>query len=318
MNTDREQQSAEAPFRVVTGAFGFSGGHIARALLARGEKVHTLTNHPDRGSALYRQLEVAALDFQNVPALTQAMVGASVLYNTYWVRFAHGRVNHATAVENTKRLIAAAEAAGVKRIVHVSITNPSLESPLPYFRGKAEVEEAIRASSLSHAILRPAVLFGEGDILINNIAWLLRRFPLFAIPGDGHYRIQPIFVEDLAELAVEWGQRQDNAVLDAVGPEAYTYRDLVELIRRALGSRSGVVHLTPSLVRVAAWALGALVRDVVLTEDEIKGLMADLLVSLRPPTGHTSLRAWIEAHGQKLGEEYASELGRHYREVTGK
>lgn len=318
MKSGGKQQSAETPFSVVTGAFGFSGGHIARALLARGEKVRTLTNHPDRGSALYRQLEVAALDFRNVPALTLAMAGASVLYNTYWVRFAHGQVNHAAAVENTKRLIAAAEAAGVKRIVHVSITNPSLQSPLSYFRGKAELEEAIRGSSLSYAILRPAVLFGEGGILINNIAWLLRRFPLFAIPGDGQYRVQPIFVEDLAELAQEYGQRQDNVVLDAVGPETYTYRELVELVRSILGSRSRVVRLPSTLVRVAAWALGALVHDVVLNEEEIRGLMADLLVSPRPPTGHTSLRAWIEAHRQTLGAAYSSELGLHYQEAAGK
>lgn len=318
MNGHLESERADAPFSVVTGAFGFSGQHIARALLARGEKVRTLTSHPDRGSALYRQLEVAALDFQNIPALTLAMAGASVLYNTYWVRFSHGRVNHATAVKNIKSLIAAAEAAGVKRIVHVSITNPSLQSPLSYFRGKAEVEEAIRDSSLSYAILRPAVLFGEGGILINNIAWLLRRFPLFAIPGNGQYRVQPIFVKDLAELALEYGQRQDNVVMDAVGPEAYPYNDLVELIRGSVGSRSRVVHLPPTLVRIAAWVLGAVVHDVVLTEEEIRGLMADLLVSSQPPTGHTSLRGWIEAHRQDLGAAYASELGRHYREAPGK
>ena len=310
---NEQRSSAETPFSVVTGAFGFSGQHIARALLARGEKVRTLTNHPDRGSALYRQVEVAALEFRNIPALTLAMAGASVLYNTYWVRFAHGQVNHATAVKNIKSLIAAAEAAGVRRIVHVSITNPSLQSPLSYFRGKAEVEEAIRESSLSYAILRPAVLFGEGGILINNIAWLLRRFPLFAIPGDGQYRIQPIFVDDLAELALEYGRQQDNVVVDAVGPEAYTYQQLVELIRSIVGSRSRIVHLPPRLVRIAAWTLGALVHDVVLTDEEIRGLMADLLVSSRPPTGHTSLRGWMETHRQTLGTGYASELGRHYR-----
>ena len=87
--------------------------------------------------------------------------------------------------------------------MHISITNPSLDSPLPYFRGKAILEKEIRASGISHAIVRPTVLFGKEDILINNITYLLRRLPVFAIPGSGDYRLQPIYVEDLAEIAVE-------------------------------------------------------------------------------------------------------------------
>ncbi len=240
------------------------------------------------------------------------MRGASILYNTYWVRFSYGGLSHGRAVRNTQTLIHAAEAAGVKRIVHVSITNPSIDSPLPYFKGKAELEQAIQASSLSYAILRPAVLFGEGEILINNIAFMLRRFPLFAIPGTGEYRVQPIFVEDLAELAVDGGQRSDSYTLDAVGPETYTYTELVQTIRRAIGSKSRLVHLPAGLVRVASGVLGAILKDVVLTEDEIKGLMADLLVSHQPPTGRTSLENWIKSHLESIGKTYASELAHHY------
>ncbi len=240
------------------------------------------------------------------------MRGASVLYNTYWVRFSYGGLCHECAVRNTRTLIRAAEAAGVKRIVHVSVTNPSIDSPLPYFKGKAELEQAIQASSLSYAILRPAVLFGEGDILINNIAFMLRRFPLFAIPGSGEYHVQPIFVDDLAELAVESGQRSDSYTLDAVGPETYRYTELVEMIRSAIGSKSLLVHLPPGLVRLASGVLGAILKDFVLTQEEIKGLMADLLVSHGPPTGRTSLEDWIEAHAESIGKTYASELARHY------
>lgn len=200
--------------------------------------------------------------------------------------------------------------------MHISITNPSAQSVSPYFRGKAEVEEAIQSSSLSYAILRPALLFGEGDILINNIAWMLRRFPLFAIPGGGQYRVQPIFVEDLAELAVDSGHRKDSFILDAVGPEIYTYEDLVDLIRTAIQSRCRICHLPPWMVRAASWILGFIVDDVVLTQDEIRELMADLLVSHRPPTARTSLRTWIESHAQTIGSTYASELDRHYRPVS--
>jgi len=294
---------------VITGAFGFSGNSIAKRLLAMGERVLTLTNHP-RAKAAF---ESAPLDFENLSGLARSMAGAAVLYNTYWVRFAHGGVDHGKAVENTRRLIRAAEEAGVQRIVHISITNPSSDSTSPYFKGKADVEDAIRSSSLSYAILRPAVVFGERDILINNIAWLLRRFPVFAVPGTGDYGLQPIFVEDLAELAVAAGHGHENVVIDAAGPEIYRYSDLVRLIRTAVGSRSRIINLSPSSVYLTSRLLGWLVRDVVLTKDEINGLMANLLVSKEAPRGQTSLRAWLQDNAETVGKQYASELARHYR-----
>lgn len=307
-----ENGKIAAPLNVVTGAFGFSGKYIARLLLDRGERVRTLTNHPDATSPLHERLEIAPLDFDDPGSLACSLKGAAVLYNTYWVRFAYGDVDHAKAVANTKMLIAAAQQAGVRRIVHVSITNPSLSSSLPYFRGKAELEEAIKASSLSYAILRPAVLFGDEDILINNIAYLLRHVPLFAVPGSGEYHVQPIFAEDLASLAIIHGHRVENVILDAVGPEAYTYLDLVKQIRSAIGSRSAVVHLPASLLLAASKVLGWLVHDVLLTKGEIDGLMADLLISHDAPTGTTRLSDWLRNHAHTVGRKYASEVARHY------
>lgn len=301
-------EHTETELSVVTGAFGFTGSYIARRLLAMGERVRTLTNHARDGA----RLQVAPLDFQDPQRLARSMAGASVLYNTYWVRFAYGNVDHAKAVENTRRLIRAAEEAGVKRIVHVSITNPSINSALPYFKGKAEVEEAVRSSALSYAILRPAVVFGQEDILINNIAWLLRRFPIFAIPGKGDYGLQPIFVEDMAALAVKVGHERENVVMDAIGPETYKYADLVQLIRSVVDSRSRIIHLSPTLVWLASRVLGLFAHDVILTRDEVSGLMANLLVSKQSPTGEKSLRAWLRENAETIGARYASELARHY------
>jgi len=294
---------------IVTGAFGFTGSYIARKLIAMGEAVRTLTNHARDGA----DMETAPLDFEKADQLARSLAGASVLYNTYWVRFAYGNVDHAQAVENTRRLIRAAEDAGVERIVHVSITHPSINSPLPYFKGKAEVERIIESSRLSYAILRPAVVFGREDILINNIAWLLRRFPFFAVPGRGEYALQPIFVEDLAETAVKAGHERQNTVQDAAGPEIYSYEDLVRLIRKTIASRSRILHLSPKTVVLASKVLGALVRDVILTPDEVRGLMAGLLVSKEPPLGKTSLRTWLEENATTIGASYSSELARHYR-----
>src|ERR1700680_2251717 len=181
-------------FDVVTGAFSYTGKYVTRLLLNAGGRVRTLTSHPERANIFGGQVEIAPLDFTDHAGLVQSLRGASVLYNSYWVRFSHGRATFDEAVANSRTLINAAREAGVGRIVHLSIANPSLDSCLPYYSGKALVEKAIVDSGLSYAILRPTIIFGPEDILINNIAWFVRLFPVFAIPGSGRYQVPPIFV----------------------------------------------------------------------------------------------------------------------------
>ena len=298
---------------VVTGAFGYTGKYIARRLLDQGSRVRTLTRTPVSRSPFGEDVEVRPLDFGDPPQLVASLEGADILYNTYWVRFARSGVTHDTAVENSRALLQAAVEAGVRRVVHISITNATQDSPLPYFRGKALAEMAVRDSGLSYAIVRPTVLFSPEDILINNIAWFLRRFPLFPIPGRGGYPVQPVFVDDVARLAVEAGTGVDDVAIDAVGPETFTFEEMVRLLARRVGSRSRLVRTPPSAALLAARIAGRLVRDVVLTKDELDGLMAGLLVSADPPTAPTRFTEWLEAEGASLGQRYASELTRHYR-----
>lgn len=298
---------------VVTGAFGYTGKYITRRLLARGVQVRTLTGHPGRPNPFGPQVYVYPFNFDRPTELVRSLEGATTLYNTYWVRFNYGSVTFERAVENTRILIRAAEEAGVRRIVHISITNASPDSPLPYFRGKGLLEHAITNSRLSHAIIRPTVIFGAEDILINNIAWLLRRYPVFAIFGRGDYRLQPVYVEDVAELAVDVGRRKDNVALDAVGPEVYTFEELVRLMAEKLGRKIRLVHVGPGLGLALGRLIGRMVGDVLITEDEIKGLMANLLVSSGPPTCPTRFSEWLEQNATVLGTRYASELARHYR-----
>ncbi|HIM80527.1 MAG TPA: NAD-dependent epimerase/dehydratase family protein [Dehalococcoidia bacterium] len=307
------ESSNKSELNVVTGAFGYTGKYIARRLLADGIRVKTLTGHPERPNPFGAQVVAAPFNFDDLPTLIDQLSGASTLYNTYWVRFSRGEVTFDRAVENTRTLIQAAKDAGVGRIVHVSITNPSLNSSLPYFRGKAQVEEAIIDSGISYAIIRPTVIFGIEDILINNIAWMLRRFPLFVVPGGGGYRFQPIFVEDLAGLAVDAGGQEDNLILDAAGPETYTFDEFVRLVGQTMGSRTKIVHLPSALALGISKIVGYFLGDVVLTRDEITGLMSDLLISDAPPAGNTSLKSWLTINVATLGGSYTSELDRHYR-----
>ncbi|MCE5228760.1 NAD(P)H-binding protein [bacterium] len=298
------------PLHVVTGAFGYSGRRIARVLLERGSRVRTLTNSPNRHNPFGDRVEVHPFNFENIAALRKSLEGAAVLYNTYWVRFNHGDFTHAQAVKNTRALFAAAREAGVERVVHVSITNPSLRSGLEYFRGKAELEKALEDSGISHAILRPAVLFGGEDILINNIAWALRQLPIFGVFGDGQYKIQPIHVEDFARLAVELGEARDSRVVNAIGPETFTFRGLVEAIAKIINVRRPIISVPPVIGWLATSALGLVLRDVMLTRAEIEGLMQGLLAVDTPPTGTIKLTEWAREHANELGRYYASELAR--------
>jgi NADH dehydrogenase len=294
----------------VTGAFGYSGRYIAARLLAEGRDVITLTNSTPRDNPFGNRLRAFPLSFDAPDKLAQSLAGVDVLYNTYWVRFNHPPFSHAQAVRNTLALFEAARRAGVRRIVHVSIANPDESSPLEYFSGKARLERGLRESGLEHSILRPTVLFGREDILINNIAWALRRFPVLAVFGDGQYRLQPIFVEDLAALAVAEGQRGGNNVINAIGPETFTYQGLVEAVGGAIGHKRRLVHVSPGLGYAASRVIGWFMRDIFITRDEIKGLMGGLLCVDAPPAGTTRLTDWMRANAGTLGRSYASELAR--------
>jgi uncharacterized protein YbjT (DUF2867 family) len=295
---------------VVTGAFGYSGRYIAERLLRAGRQVRTLTGSPDRAHPFGDRVEVHPFNFDHPERLAGSLEGARVLYNTYWVRFNHADFRYSQAVDNTRVLFAAARRAAVSRVVHVSITNPSEDSPLEYFRGKALLERDLRESGLSHAILRPALFFGGEDILINNIAWALRHLPVFGVFGAGHYRLQPIHIHDFADLAVAQGVERGDRTIDAIGPETYRYRELVRELARILGVRRPIVSVPPRLGYAAGWLLGKLVGDVVITRDEVEGLMQGLLATGSEPAGRTKLSTWAREHAATLGRRYATELGR--------
>jgi NADH dehydrogenase len=296
----------------ITGAFSYTGKYIAKRHLERGEEIITLTGHPNRPDPFNGRVKVHPLDFDEA-GMVKSLQGADVLVNTYWVRFDKGENTQPRAVENTRKLVNAAKAAGVKRIVHISIANPSADSHLPYYWGKAANEKAVIESGIPYAILRPTVLVGGGeDILINNIAYLLRRFPVMLIPGDGSYGIQPVHVEDVADLAVEGVYGKNSYIIDAVGPEKYTFKELVRLVGERIGAKRPVISAPPRLALLAAQFLSLFVNDVMLTPEEVDGLMANLLVSKESPRGKIKFSEWLEENKGNIGMKYASELKKHY------
>jgi NADH dehydrogenase len=299
---------------LVTGAFSYSGSRIAQLLIESGREVRTLTHHPDREHPLRSRVQAAPYRFDDPAALARSLEGVRTLYNTYWVRFERGRTTFGGAVADSRALFEAARRAGVDRVVHVSIANPSLDSPLPYYRGKALVEQALAAAGVRYAIVRPTFFFGSGqDVLVNNIAWILRRMPLFVVPSDGRYLVQPIHVDDLARICLDAANGRSDVIRDAAGPDTMSFEQLVRAVRAAVGRRTPILHAPPAAMAALARALGLVVRDVVLTADEIRGLTAGLLASREPALGRTSFVEWLKEHGPTLGRGYANELNRHFR-----
>lgn len=302
---------------IVTGAFGYSGKYIAKRLLDKGCFVKTLTDSTNRSNPFEQKITAYPFNFEHQDKLINSLERGTVLYNTYWVRFNYNLPDfkHSIAVKNTLTLFDAAKKAGIKKIVHISITNPSVESNLEYFKGKAILEKALIESGISYAILRPTVLFGEEDILINNIAWLLRRFPIFGVFGDGNYKLQPIYVDDLAELAVREGANNQNVIIDAIGPETFTYRKFVEVIGKEIGKQRPILSIPDGLGYFISFWLGKILNDIPITREEIEGLKRGLLYTDSPPAAQTRFTEWLEKHATGLGVRYSSELARRRNRI---
>ena len=287
---------------VVTGAFGNAGSAIAARLRAGGRTVRTLTNH---GPSDPGGIEVHPLAFDDPDRLAAAFDGATTFYNTYWIRMGD-ESGYENAVANSRALITAAARGGVRRIVQFSVIKPSLDSPYPYFRGKARVEEIVGGSGVPSAIVRPAVIFGGEDALLNNLGWLMRKMPLFAVPGDGQYRVRPVHIDDVADICIEAAQRDADEVIDAVGPERPTFDELVRMVRSAVHGRARIVHAPARIVLGAARVIGAVLRSDLLTRDELASTMDGMADSEAPATGAISLSSWIVDHGGALGRRRVS------------
>ena len=302
---------------VVTGAFGYSGRLIAHHLLERGVQVRTLTNAVGRDDPFDGRVEVHPLDFDDHAALVESLRGAEVLYNTYWVRYNHRRRNfeHGIAVENSKRLFKAAAEAGVERIVHFSVAHPHKAPDWTYFCGKVAVEKYLNDSEYCFAILRPTVLFGgHRNVLINNIAWMLRKFPIFGVFGMGNYPIQPVHVKDVARVAVEQGESRENVTIDVTGPETFRYKEYIGVMAKSMSLRRIILPMPPFVGWLFGKFLGLLLQDLVITRAEIKGLRRGLMASDEDPLGQLKFSEWIAEHGKDFGKRYQNDLKeRKYR-----
>jgi len=298
---------------IVTGSFGYIGKYITRHLLSIGRQVRTITTHPNKPNPFGGQVQAFPYHFENPTRLIQTMQGAETLYNTYWIRFPKDGQTYKNALANTQALFNCAKEAGVSKIVQISVTHASPFSDLPYYKGKGIQEEMLSEIGIPHTIVRPTLVFGQEDILVNNIAWLIRKFPIFPIFGDGNYRVQPVFVEDLARIAVEIADAHSGTILDAIGTEIYSFEEFLQLIIASLSRKTKLIHIPASFGILLGRIIGVFVGDDVLTRNELKGLMEEYLVSKDPPNGETRFSEWLKTNRDTIGTSYSSELDRHFR-----
>jgi uncharacterized protein YbjT (DUF2867 family) len=304
------------PTVVITGAFSYSGSYIEEAFLEDGWTVRTLTRNPERAHRLQGKIDANPLDFEKIEDIEKDLRGASVLVNSYWVRFDHGDSSFAQAIQNSERLFQAAQRAGVKRIIHLSVSNADLDSELPYYSGKAKVENALMKLGPGISILRPTLIFGDEELLLNNIAWLLRKLPIFVIPVNGEYRLQPIYIKDLANLALRESKERGNRIIDAAGPEVLSFSDLIQKLIELTKSRTLRLHLPPRIAILLAKLLSVFLKDVLLTMDELQGLMQEKLYVGDDRIDGLKFSEWARQHAHKLGLSYTNELNRHHQKLS--
>lgn len=297
---------------VVTGSFGYIGKYITRELLNKGHEVKTITTHPNKPNPFGDKVKASNYHFDNPDRLTQELNGCEVLFNTYWVRFNYRQWSFDKALEHTKTLFNCAKKAGIKQIVQISVTNPTETDNLPYYQGKALQEKALKELGIEYSIVRPTLVFGKEDILVNNVAWTIRKFPFVPIFGSGEYKVQPVFVEDLAAIAVNSSESHESVTIDAIGPEIFTYKEFLHLIATELNRNISFIHTWPSLGIFLGNIISLFVKDVVLTKDELRGLMANKLMSNQVPNGKTLFSEWLRNNRDSVGTEYTSELKRHF------
>jgi NADH dehydrogenase len=298
---------------IVTGSFGYIGKYITRKLISSGKQVKTITTHPDKPNPFGNDVKAYPYSFDNPELLISILKGCDTLFNTYWVRFNYGKGSFETALRNTDILFESAKKSGIRKIVHISVTNPSESDALPYYRGKALQEKMLKELGISYSIIRPTLVFGKEDILVNNIAWTIRKFPFVPIFGSGDYKVQPVFVEDLASLAVECAKKNTSETLDAIGPETFTYKEMLQVMASILNPDVKFVHVWPHVGIFLGKIIGLFLHDVILTKDELKGLMLNKLTSRQTPNGKTKFTEWIKLNKETVGDRYTSELDRHFR-----
>jgi uncharacterized protein YbjT (DUF2867 family) len=282
---------AAVNLRVVTvfGGTGFLGRRVVRHLRDAGFSVRIASRHPARGKKLFGsddpQLQSVEADIHDERSIGDALVGAYGVVNAVSLYVEHGRETfHSVHVESARRLAIRAHLSGVERLAHVSGIGSDPASPSLYIRKRGAGELAVRAAFADATLIRPAVMFGPDDAFVTTILRLLRLLPIYPMFGLGRTRLQPAYVDDVAEAIsrVLQGAETRAIAYECGGPRIYSYKELLEVVAHEAGLRRMLIP-----VPFAAWRALALASEILpsppVTRNQVELMQVDNVASPQMP-----------------------------------
>ena len=259
---------------MVTGATGFLGRRVVRELLERHHRVRCLVHVPGRERIFdHRDVEVHYGNVLDNDPLSQAMYDVeSVVHLVAIIREGRRATFDLVNRQGAANVVAAAKAAGVREFQHVSAIGAANDSAYPYLYSKWQAEQEVANSGLLHTILRPSVMFGEGDEFLTSLAALVRLGPVMPVIGAGRNRMQPVSVDDVARCVAAAVGNQDlrGKTLHLGGPERLSYNELVDEVSRAMGKRRLKLHIPTWPAYAAAAVMGRLMPRAPITTGQIQ------------------------------------------------
>ncbi len=260
----------------VLGSSGFIGTHLTLFLLQMGYRLNLLHHRADPDYVSPRgQIESFQGSINDKDAMKRCFEGCSGVYHLVGI-IAETRTStfQRTVAEGTRALVDAAKEAGVKKIFYLSALGTSEDAETEYFRTKHEAERAVIESGLDYTIFRPSVVYGVRDKSLNMIASMVRHSPIIPVIGDGKYRMQPVYVEELAAIMAHASRLDvtDGKIYEVGGPEQLTYMEILDIIKRVLGRKRLTVHIPVSWVNAAAAVMEKIFKPAPVTRDQIRML----------------------------------------------
>jgi uncharacterized protein YbjT (DUF2867 family) len=273
----------------VFGGTGFLGRRIVRQLRYREFPVRIASRHPDRGHRLFGpddpQLQSVQANIHDERSVAEALAGAYGVVNAVSLYVEHRQETfHSVHVESAQRVAAQARRAGVERLVHVSGIGADAASPSRYIRKRGEGELAVRAAFSEAIFVRPAVMFGPDDAFLTTVLKLIRQFPIYPMFGRGRTRLQPAYVEDVAEAIARVMLRAEtnSIIFEFGGPRVYSYEQFLRAVAHQAGLARLLIPIPFAVWHALAWA-SEILPGPLLTRNQVELMEIDTVSSPEMP-----------------------------------
>jgi uncharacterized protein YbjT (DUF2867 family) len=273
----------------VFGGTGFLGHRVVRHLRKDGFSVRVASRHPDRGHRLFGlddpQLQSVEANIHDERSMADALTGAYGVVNAVSLYVEQGQETfHSVHVESAQRVAAQAHRAGVKRVAHVSGIGADAASRSLYIRKRGEGELAVRAAFADSILIRPAVMFGPDDAFLTTILKLLRGLPFYPMFGRGLTRLQPAYVEDVAEAIVRalQGEEPHAITYEFCGPHVYSYEDFLRAVAHEAGLKPILIPVPFAAWHVLAW-ISEMLPSMPVTRTQVELMQIDSVCSAQMP-----------------------------------